>query len=71
MDLQETVVLRIKRERGSHLATNYGPEGLQNNYSRIIGEAPMDMMNPSVMVSRLDLVVLELAVAGIDFHRIP
>ena len=23
------IVLRIKRERGSHLATNYGPEGLQ------------------------------------------
>ena len=29
MDLQETIVLRIKRERGSHLATNYGPEDLQ------------------------------------------
>ena len=29
MDLQETIVLRIKRERWSHLATNYGPEGLQ------------------------------------------
>ena len=29
MDLQETIALRIKRERGSHLATNYGPEGLQ------------------------------------------
>ena len=29
MDLQETIVLRIHRERGSHLATNYGPEGLQ------------------------------------------
>ena len=29
MDLQETIVLRIKRERGSHLATNYGPEGLK------------------------------------------
>ena len=28
MDLQETIVLRIKRERGS-LATNYGPVGLQ------------------------------------------
>ena len=23
--LQETIVLRIKREKGSHLATNYGP----------------------------------------------
>ena len=29
MDLQETIVLGIQRERGSHLATNYGPEGLQ------------------------------------------
>ena len=30
----------------------------------------MDMMNTSVMVSRLDLVVLELA-DGIDFRRVP
>src|SRR3989337_2978226 len=37
------------------------------NYSRIIREAPMRMMNPSVMVSRLDLVVLELAAARIVF----
>ena len=29
MDLQETIVLIIKREKGSHLATNYGPVGLQ------------------------------------------
>ena len=29
IDLQETIVLRIKIERGSHLATNYGPVGLQ------------------------------------------
>ena len=29
IDLQETIVLRIKRERGSHLATNYGPVGLE------------------------------------------
>ena len=29
MDLQETIVLRIQRHRESHLATNYGPEGLQ------------------------------------------
>ena len=28
MGLQETIVLRIQRERKSHLATNYGPEGL-------------------------------------------
>ena len=41
------------------------------NYSRIIGEAPMRMMNPSVMVSRLDLVVLELAAAGIVFRQLP
>ena len=39
------------------------------NYSHIIGEAPMRMMNPFVMVSRLDLVFLELAVAGIDFRH--
>ena len=29
IDLQETIVLRIKRERGSHLATAYEPLGLQ------------------------------------------
>ena len=34
------------------------------NYSRIIGEAPMEVANPSVMVSRLDLVVLDSAAAG-------
>jgi hypothetical protein len=28
-------------------------------------------MNPSEMVSRLDLVALELAAAGIDFCRLP
>ena len=31
----------------------------------------MDMMNLSVMVSRVDLVFLELAAAGIDFCRLP
>jgi hypothetical protein len=41
------------------------------NYSRIIGEAPMDMVKPSEMVSRLDLVVLELAAAGMVFRRLP
>ena len=41
------------------------------NYSRIIREAPMRMINPSVMVFRLDLVVLELAAAGIVFRRLP
>ena len=64
MDLQETIVLRIQRERETHLATNYGPRRSTKNYSRIIGEAPMRMMNPSVMVSRLDLVVLDSAAAG-------
>ena len=29
IDLQEIIVLRIKRERGNNLTTNYGPEGLQ------------------------------------------
>ena len=29
MDLQETIVESNKRERGSHLDTNYGPVGLQ------------------------------------------
>ena len=29
IDLQETIVLRIKRDRGSHLAINYGPVGLE------------------------------------------
>ena len=64
MDLQETIVLRFKRERGSHLATNYGPRRSTKNYSRIIEEAPMEVVNPSVMVSRLDLVVLDSAAAG-------
>ena len=41
------------------------------NYSHIIRDAPMRMMKPSVMVSRLDLVVLELAAAGIVFHQLP
>ena len=31
----------------------------------------MGMMKPSEMVSRLDLVVLELAAAGIVFRRLP
>ena len=38
------------------------------DYSRIIREAPMRKMNPSVMVFRLDLAVLELAAAGIVFR---
>ena len=31
----------------------------------------MDMMNPSMMVSRLDLVFLDFATVGIDFHLLP
>ena len=31
----------------------------------------MGMMNPSLMVSRLDLVFLELAAPGIDFRQLP
>ena len=41
------------------------------NYSRIIGEAPMRMMNPSMMVSRLDPVVLELAQLELCFVDSP
>ena len=71
MDLQETIVWRIKRERGSHLATNYEPEGLQRTTHASSEKRQMEVVNPSVMVSRLDLVVLDLAVAGIDFRRLP
>ena len=31
----------------------------------------MEVVNPSMMVSRLDLVVLELAAVGIVFRRLP
>ena len=31
----------------------------------------MEVVNPSMMVSRLDLVVLDSAAAGIDFRRLP
>ena len=31
----------------------------------------MEVVNPSVMVSRLDLVVLDFAAVGIDFRRLP
>ena len=30
----------------------------------------MEVVNPSVMVSRLDLVVPDSAAAGIDFHQL-
>ena len=41
------------------------------NYSHIIGEAPMRMMNPSVMVSRLDLAVWNLRRLGLCFVDSP
>ena len=72
MDLQETIVLRIKRERERKPSSYYlRTRRSTKTYPHIIGEAPMDMMNPSVMVSRLDLVVLELPAAGVDFRRLP
>ena len=70
MDLEETIVLRIQRERESHLATNYGPEGLQRT-THASGEAPMEVVNHSVMVSRLDMVVLDSAAARSIFRRFP
>src|SRR3990170_6037375 len=72
IDLQDTIVLRIKRER-ERKPSSYclWTRRSMMNYSRIIGEAPMRMMNPSMMVSRLDLVVLELVAAGIIFRRLP
>ena len=49
IDLQETIVLRIKRERKP---SSYCLRTRRSmvDYSCIIGEAPMRMMNPSVMV---------------------
>ena len=41
------------------------------NYSRMIGEAPMRKINASMMVSILDLVVLELAAAELCFVDSP
>ena len=71
IDLQETIVLRIIRERESKPSSYcLWTRRSMVDYSRIIGEAPMRKMNPSVMVFRLDLVVLELAAAGIVFHRL-
>ena len=40
------------------------------NYTLINGEALMDMMNPFVMVSRFNLVVLDSAAVGIDFFQL-
>ena len=64
IDLQETIVLRIISEREKK-PSSYCLRTHRSmvDYSRIIGEAPMKKMNPSVMVLRLDLEVLELAAA--------
>ena len=64
MDLQETIVLRIQRERESHLATNYGPEGLQRTTHASSERHQWRWGTPSEMASRLDLVVLDSAAAG-------
>ena len=71
MDLQETIVLRIKRDRWSHLATNYGPEGLQRTTHASSERHQSRWWTPSKMVSRLDLVVLDSAAARSIFHRLP
>src|SRR3990170_4705554 len=70
IDLQETIVLRIKREKKPSSYCQQTRRSMMN-HSCIIGEAPMRMMNPSVMVSRLDLVLLELVAAGTVFCRLP
>ena len=73
IDLQETIVLRIIRERERERKTSsycLRTRRSMVDYSRIIGEAPMRNMNPSVMVFILDLEVLELAAAGIVFCRL-
>ena len=63
MDLQETIVLRIKRERKPSSYQLRTRRSIRN-YLRIIGEASMEVVNPSVMVSRLDLVLLDSAAVG-------
>ena len=47
---QGELCIEIQRERRSHLANNYGPEGLLN-YSHIIGEAMVLMYKPFVIDS--------------------
>jgi hypothetical protein len=70
MDLQETVVLKIKERDRKPSSYCLRTRRSTKNYSHIIGEAPMDMVKSSEMVSRLDLVVLELAATGIVFRRL-
>ena len=70
MDLQETIVLRIKRETWSHLTTNYRPEGLQRTTHASSERHQWRWWTSSEMVSRLDLVVLDSAAAGWIFRRL-
>ena len=70
MDLQETILLRIKRGRWSHLSTKYGPQGLQRTTHASLERHQWRWWTPSEMVSRLDLVVLDSVAAGwyfVDF----
>ena len=60
-----------KRERESHLATNYGPKGLQRTTHASSERHQWRWWTPSKMVSRLDLVVLDSVAAGWIFRRVP
>src|SRR3990172_1604387 len=70
MDCQETIVLKIKeREKAIYLLPT-DPKvynGLLTHHRR----GTNGHGEPSEMVSRLDLVVLELAAAGLVFLRLP
>ena len=70
IDLQETILLRIKRERGIHLATNYRPQVYNELITHHLTDTNEDD-EPLRDGVRLDLVALELAAAGIYFRRIP
>ena len=66
INLQETIVWRIKERERKPSSYCLQTRRSMVDYSRTIREAPMRMMNPPDGV-RLDLVVLELAAAGIVF----
>ena len=55
-----------KTEGNTYATIAASPSPLQGKLTQA-----QDIANPSVMVSRLDLVVLDFAVAGIDFCRLP
>ena len=67
MDLQETIVLKIKERERKPSSYCLRTRRSTMDYSCIIGEAPMDMVKPPEMVSRLDLMVLELAATPLGF----